>query len=224
LLLRRNITPGKAQGLARFFKTGPGEYGYGDRFLGVMVPQIREVARECAGMPARELARLLHSRYHEERLLALLIMVLQYSRAGDTQRQRIYRCYRANLRWINNWDLVDLTAPQIVGGLPGLRVSTLLRMAVSRNMWERRVAIVATLAHIRRGVFSPTLRVARVLLQDSEDLIHKATGWMLREVAKRDRAIADGFLRRHQRLMPRTMLRYAIERHPPRLRRRYMKR
>jgi 3-methyladenine DNA glycosylase AlkD len=208
---------------ARFFKTGPGDYGTGDRFLGIRVPVLRKLAVQHQALPLRGLASLLKSSWHEERLLALFILVRQYAGAGPAQREAIYRLYLSHTGRINNWDLVDCSAEHIVGAhLRDRRRTRLVRLAKSRVLWERRIAIMATFHYIRRGEFTDTLRVARLLRDDPHDLIHKAVGWMLREVGKRNRAVELAFLRRHADRMPRTMLRYAIERFPARLRRRYL--
>ena len=220
--------PGDAAFLAGYFKTGPGEYGASDRFLGIRVPVLRRVARTREGLPLRTVAGLLRSRWHEVRLLALLVLVRAYeqaARAGDSaRRERIYRLYLGNLDRVNNWDLVDLSAPGIVGAhLQGRSIAPLRRLARSPSVWERRVAVLATLSFIRAGDPAPTLDIAERLVHDRHDLIHKAVGWMLREVGKRDRAAAERFLRAHQGTMPRTMLRYAIEKYPPALRARYLR-
>jgi 3-methyladenine DNA glycosylase AlkD len=215
--------PSRAAFAARFFKTGPGDYGAGDRFLGIRVPVLRKLALQHQALPLRGLAGLLRSSWHEERLLALFILVRQYAGAGPAQRAAIYRLYMSNTGRINNWDLVDCSASQIVGAHLCDRGRTpLVRLARSALLWERRIAIMATFHYIKRGEFTDTLRVARLLRDDPQDLIHKAVGWMLREVGKRDRAVELAFLRRHADRMPRTMLRYAIERFPARLRRRYL--
>jgi 3-methyladenine DNA glycosylase AlkD len=170
----------------------------------------------------RDVEALLQSPWHEARLLALLILVRQYTRMSNA-RGAIYRLYLRNTHRVNNWDLVDLSAGQIVGAhLAERDRATLHLLARSRSLWERRIAIIATGIYIRRGEFGPTLRIARLLLEDPHDLIHKAVGWMLREVGKRDREAEEAFLRRYAHRMPRTMLRYAIERFPERLRRRYL--
>lgn len=209
--------------LLRFFKTGPGEYGEGDVFLGIRVPVIRRLAKQNRALPLSSVKILLRSRYHEQRALALCIMVLQAERADDTVRKALYDVYLGNTRHINNWDLVDVSAPQIVGRyLRDRSRAPLDRLAASTSLWERRIAILATFDFIRRGEFADTLRIAEKLLADREDLIHKATGWLLREVGKRDRAAEEVFLKNHCRTMPRTMLRYAIERFPEALRRKYM--
>lgn len=221
--LRGMADPGDAAVLRRFFKTGPGEYGEGDRFLGVRVPAVRKLAREFEHMPRREIVRLLRSRFHEERLLALLIMVRRFERGDEAQQKWIYGLYLENTRQVNNWDLVDLTAAHIVGAyLKEKPTQPLHDLARSELLWERRIAIVATFYFIRRSDFGPTLTVAGLLLSDTEDLIHKAAGWMLREVGKRDMAAEEEFLRRHCREMPRTMLRYAIEKFPERKRLKYL--
>ncbi len=215
--------PARAAASRWFFKTGPGEYGEGDRFLGIRVPVLRQLSREFQDLTPAAVSRLLTSRWHEERLLALLILVRQYGRGDAARREAIYRQYLANTASINNWDLVDSSAAQIVGAhlLEGDR-PRLVRLARSVSLWERRIAIIATLYYIRMGQFDDTLAIARLLLDDPHDLIHKAVGWMLREVANRDRAVAEAFLRRHAAAMPRTMLRYAIEKFPEPLRRRYL--
>jgi 3-methyladenine DNA glycosylase AlkD len=225
--LRRRLAaladPKDAAFLQRFFKTGPGEYAEGDRFLGIRVPVSRAVAREFRGLPLDDVLTLLRSPLHEERLVALVLMTHAYAKGDAATRERVYRAYLANTKHINNWDLVDISAPGIVGAhLHGRDTRPLDRLARSRSLWERRIAIVATQELIRRGDFAPTLRIAETLLDDDHDLIHKAVGWMLREVGKRDQATADAFLDRHCRVMPRTMLRYAIEKLPERRRRELM--
>ena len=215
--------PLRAKHALRFFKTGPGQYGEGDRFLGLTVPTLRALAREHRALARRDLTRLLKSQWHEERALALLILVHQYMRGTDAERQAIYTIYLKHTRHINNWDLVDCSAEHIVGAhLRGRDRATLTRLARSKLLWERRIAILSTHHYIKRRDFGETIRVARLLLNDEHDLIHKAVGWMLREVGKRDRSVAEAFLKRHAARMPRTMLRYAIERFPPALRRRFM--
>ena len=223
--LRTLARPAQARVLQKFFKTGPGEYGEGDVFLGVTVPQMRQVAREFSSLPDGEAERLLASPVHEERLTGLLVLVRRFERGDGRTRRRVVGLYRRNLRHVNNWDLVDLTAPNILGAYLLDRDRGLLdRLARSPNLWRRRVAIVATHAFIRRGEFADTLRIADRLLNDSEDLIHKAVGWMLREVGKRDLAALEGFLRTRRLRMPRTMLRYAIERFPEARRQAYLAR
>lgn len=223
-IVRRERNEKRAVELRRFFKTGPGEYGEGDRFLGITVPQSRALARRGRALPMEEVLKLLQSEWHEERLMALLIWIGQYETGSPEERKQIFSAYRRHTRFINNWDLVDLSAPPIVGAWLLHRDRALLREWVqSSSLWDRRIAMVATHAFIRMNEFSEALAVAKLLLQDREDLIHKAVGWMLREVGKRDQAAEEAFLRVHYRTMPRTMLRYAIERFPEPLRQRYLK-
>ena len=215
--------PRRAKASQWFFKTGPGQYGEGDRFLGLDVPTLRRLTREYEGLPLRDVRRLLTSRWHEERLLALLILVRRYANADPATREKIYRCYLANRAGINNWDLVDSSAPYIVGAhLQSGDRRLLHQLATSTSLWDRRIAILATFWYIRDGDFDDALAIGKVLLDDREDLIHKAVGWMLREIGKRDRRVLERFLRMHVRRMPRTTLRYAIERFPEPLRKRYL--
>jgi 3-methyladenine DNA glycosylase AlkD len=220
----RALADAKAvEGMRRFFKTGPGQYGEGDLFLGVKVPPLRKLARELQPMPLAEAGELLSSGFHEARLLALLVLVGAFEKGDDPCRQAVYDLYLASTARVNNWDLVDASAPAIVGGfLAGRDRGPLFGLAGSASLWERRIAVVATQHFIRRGDFADTLRLAGLLLGDREDLIHKAVGWMLREVGKRDQAVLEGFLAGHCRRMPRTMLRYAIERLPQERRRQYL--
>lgn len=217
--LRRQADPARVPGLERFFKTGPGGYGAGDQFRGLKVPQVRAVVKRADGLPRTEIARLVASPWHEDRLAGLLIAVRHFQRAKETAvRRGLYGLYRAAAKAgrINNWDLVDVTAEHIVGGwLRGRpeRARTLDRLAGSRSLWDRRIAVLATLHFIRCREFGDTLRLAERLLGDGHDLMNKAVGWMLREVGKRERAALDEFLREHAARMPRTMLRYAIEKH-----------
>ena len=214
----------KARILARFFKTGPGEYGEGDLFLGITVPKIRRIIKSHKNIELREVRKLLQSEFHEVRLAALLLLVELY-RCGDEMRKKeIYDFYLASIVHINNWDLVDVTAPHIVGAqLHGRDTTTLRRLARSKNLWERRVAILATHYFIRQGDCRETLRIAKLLLLDTHDLIHKAVGWMLREVGKRCSVEAERkFLDQYAALMPRTMLRYAVERFSPNVKSRYL--
>lgn len=208
----------------RFFKTGPGEYGEGDRFLGIRVPKLREQVKRFPDLSEKDILILLNSRWHEERLLALLMLVQHYRKAGEAERQHIYELFLANTDRINNWDLVDSSAEHIVGAhLLDRPRDPLYQLAQSRVLWERRIAMVSTFHFIRRNDFGDTLSLAEYLLQDREDLIHKVVGWMLREVGKRDRHTAEVFLRKHHKHMPRTMLRYAIERYPEDLRQDFLK-
>jgi 3-methyladenine DNA glycosylase AlkD len=221
--LQRHANPKARKILQSFFKTGPGEYGEGDHFIGVQVPFTRKIAANCKQMPLSEVRSLLRSPIHEERLLALIILVLQFKQADLKKRQSIYKFYVSHLAWINNWDLVDTSAEHIVGGFLAERDRQILtQWAQSRNLWKRRISILSTFHFIRKGDFKDTLRLARLLLHDSHDLIHKAVGWLLREVGKKDRSILRKFLDRHAYEMPRTMLRYSIERLTPAERKYYM--
>jgi 3-methyladenine DNA glycosylase AlkD len=209
--------------LQRFFKTGPGEYAAGDRFRGLRVPVLRRLARKYQDLPLAAAAGLLASPFHEDRLLALFILIRGYYRGDQGLRDGIHRLYLQNTRWVNNWDLVDASAPHLLGHyLEGRPKDTLDRLAASGNLWERRMAIIATFHFIRQNDFAETLKIAQVLLGDPEDLIHKAVGWMLREVQKRESAVAEAFLQKNYRQMPRTMLRYAIERLPAASRQAYL--
>ena len=207
-----------------YFKTGPGQYGEGDAFLGLRVPTLRSLVRKYRTLDYTDAVDLLKSEWHEERLLGVLLLVNAYEQGDDRQKERIHRAYLKNAKRVNNWDLVDSSAPQIVGAhLTPNNAALLVDLAKSRNIWERRIAIIATQHFIRNREFRPTLTIAALLIGDPEDLIHKAVGWMLREVGNRDRTVLDSFLSKHHARMPRTMLRYAIERHPEKLRRAYLK-
>ncbi|HJT16673.1 MAG TPA: DNA alkylation repair protein [Thermoanaerobaculia bacterium] len=213
----------RAKFLLRFFKTAPGDYGHGDRFLGLRVPDVRKIAREFRSLSLDDIRALLASKWHEERLLALVILADQFAGASDSERKQIYRLYLASTDRINNWDLVDASAPQIVGTFLAERDRRpLYRLARSKKLWERRIAIIATQHFIRRGELDDTFAIAQMLLADEHNLIHKAAGWMLREAGKRDRISLERFLDEFASRMPRTMLRYAIERLPNDLRAKYM--
>jgi 3-methyladenine DNA glycosylase AlkD len=222
--LRALGNPERGAFAERYFKTGPGEYAEGDRFLGLRAKEMHALAREFQGLPLGEVATLLASRWHEARLLALLVLVRQYPRSTDQAKTAIFRLYLDHTAHINNWDLVDCSAEHIVGAhLRDGDRRLLRRLARSRLVWERRIAIMATFHDIKRGDFRDTLAIARLLLDDEHDLVHKAVGWMLREVGKRDRKLEEAFLRVHAARMPRTMLRYAIERFPESLRQQYLR-
>lgn len=221
--LQRLSTPAKAKASAWFFKTGKGEYGEGDHFLGITVPEQRQIAKKYRDLPLRDVLSLLKSKFHEHRLTAVFLLADQYRRADKKTRERIVRAYLASTRFINNWDIVDSSAPQILGEYLLKRPRTILyRLARSKNLWERRIAILATQIFIRNGEFSDTLSIAAILLRDPEDLLHKAVGWMLREVGDRDRKRERKFLDRNAHRMPRTMLRYAVEKFPHSLRSKYL--
>ena len=208
----------------RFFKTGPGEYGEGDVFRGIRVPVLRKVARQFKGVSLDTVIELLHSEYHEDRLMALFILVDKYKKKDPEQRQRIYDLYLQNTEYINNWDLVDSSAHKIVGPhLENRDRSILYKLVKSDMLWERRIAMMATFFFIHKDDFEDALNLAEILLHDEEDLIHKVVGWMLRELGKRNFDLEDGFLQQHYKEMPRTMLRYAIEKFPEDRRQAYLK-
>ena len=214
--LRRYQNPDKAQTLQRFFKTGPGQYGAGDRFWGITVPVQRRLVKEFRILPLHQVSVMLAHPVHEVRLTGLLIAVTQYLRGSAADQQEIYEWYVAHRERVNNWDLVDLSAPTIVGDYLFPRHKTaLVEWAASPELWTRRIAMVSTLTFIRRGELTPTLRLAEQLLTDPHDLMHKATGWMLREVGKKDEATLRRFLDKFAPRLPRTALRYAIERLAP---------
>ncbi|PLX46662.1 MAG: DNA alkylation repair protein [Desulfobacteraceae bacterium] len=214
----------KAEVLQRFFKTGPGEYGEGDVFIGVKVPDLRKVEKDFQDISTEDVIVLLESAIHEERLLALLILVRKYVKGNQTAQKRIFRLYLKKTKFINSWDLVDGSAHHIVGDyLMDKNKAPLYRLAKSEDLWERRIAIVATLYFIKHGKYEETLKIAKTLLTDKEDLIHKAVGWMLREIGKRDMTFEEMFLKQHYKEMPRTMLRYAIEKFPEPKRQKYLK-
>ena len=221
----------RARHSQRFFKTGEGEYGEGDKFIGVTVPDIRKVARTYSQLPVGETKKLLHSEIHEDRLLALIILLNQFKKAGknnDTgQQQKIFDFYLGEYKYINNWDLVDVSCRDIVGAYlfdkPAEDKKLLVNWAKSSHLWKRRIAIISTAYFIAKNRFDETLELARILLNDEHDLIHKATGWMLREVGKRNLDTLIDFLDQHYQNMPRTMLRYAIERLDEDLRQDYLK-
>ncbi len=207
--------PEIAEHSQRFFKTGLGDYGEGDKFLGIRVPVLRKQAKQLKDVPFEVASQLLSSEYHEERLLCLLILVLQFSKGTTKQQQIIYRFYLKHTQFVNNWDLVDTSAEYIVGAyLLTRNRKPLYRLARSEMLWERRIAIMSTYHYIKKSEFDDTMKLAEILRQDQEDLIHKAVGWMLREVGKRQLDLEEKFLKRYYQQLPRTMLRYAIEKFP----------
>lgn len=210
--LLKSADPEKAKILAGFFKTGKGQYGEGDIFLGIMVPAQRQVAKRYASLPLKDVKSLLASQIHEHRLTAMFILVGQYQKSDDLMKSDIANFYLAHTSCINNWDLVDLSAPHIIGDhFLNKDMTMLYDLAKSENLWERRIAIMATFAFIRKKRFNEALDISEMLLHDRHDLIHKAVGWMLREIGKRDLKRQEGFLKKHAHEMPRTMLRYAVE-------------
>ncbi|MEI6846472.1 MAG: DNA alkylation repair protein [Chlorobiaceae bacterium] len=222
--LEELANPEAARFALRFFKTAPGEYGEGDLFRGIRVPVLRKLSLTFDHVPLPEVIRLLASAFHEDRLLALLLLMRQFSKGEEPLREKIYNLYLANTGHINNWDLVDVSAEHIAGKFLRFRDrAQLYWLAQSQSLWERRIAIMATFHFIRQGEFTDTLALAVMLLDDREELIHKAVGWMLREVGKRDIAAEEEFLQNHYRKMPRVMLRYAIERFMRERREEYLK-
>lgn len=223
--LKRRASKKKAEISRRFFKTGPGEYGEGDVFLGVKVPEIRNIAKQYQNFELGEVIQLLKSPVHEERLFVLLIFVLKYNKGNWLEKEKIYNLYLKHTKYINNWDLVDLSAGYVVGNfLIHKNKKPLYVLAVSKSMWERRISIVSTFYFIKNHKFNDTLKIANILIFDKADLIHKAVGWMLREVGKRDTSVLeDKFLKSNYKIMPRTMLRYAIEKFPEHKRQAYLK-
>ena len=220
-VLKEKSNPSKANLLQRFFKTGRGEYGEGDIFLGIIVPEQRKIAKEFNDLTMKDIDELLNSNIHEQRMIGLFVLIKQYERVckdkNEELRKEIFNFYLKNAHKnnINNWDLVDLSAPNIVGNyLIDKDREILYELAKSSNLWEKRIAILSTAAFIRLGEFKDTLEISEILLRDLHDLIHKAVGWMLREVGKRDVHVLEGFLKKNYKKMPRTMLRYAIEKFP----------
>lgn len=212
----------KAELLSRYFKTGEGEYGFGDVFVGVTVPQSRALAIKYKDLELLEVAELLKSKIHEERLIALLILVYKFEKLPMEQR-RIYEFYLKNTKFINNWDLVDSSAHKIVGGyLEDKPKDILYKLASSKNIWERRISLISTFNFIKTGHFKDSLKLAEILLTDKEDLIQKALGWMLREIGKKDREVEEKFLNKYYKKMSRTALRYSIERFPEVLKKKYL--
>lgn len=216
----------RAKNCARFFKTGPGQYGEGDIFAGLTVPMCRDISRDFAALPLTEIKKLLASPIHEERLIGLLILVNRFKTGTPVQQRQIFNFYLKHLSGVNNWDLVDLSAHKIIGEylfLSGSPLTLLDKLSLSKNLWERRVAVLATFAFINHGDSRPALRLAKALLHDRHDLMHKAVGWMLREAGKRvSEKDLLGFLDAYAATMPRTMLRYAIERLPEKRRQSYL--
>lgn len=204
--------PEKAKLFARFFKTGRGEYGEGDLFIGLTVPQQRIIAKKYIDTSLEELQPLIKSKYHEHRMVALIIMMIKYKKSDQKLKKEIFDFYLKNTRYINNWDLIDLSSCHIIGNyLLDKKRDVLYNLANSESLWEKRIAIISTLAFIKNNQFEDTLKISEILLHDKHDLIHKAVGWMLREIGKRDQEIEEKFLKKYHKIMPRTMLRYAIE-------------
>jgi len=207
----------------RFFKTAPGEYSHGDQFIGVTVPHLRALSKQFKELPRTETLKILTSPIHEERLLALFILVLQYQRGDDKQKKSVYDFYVKKRKYVNNWDLVDTTCHKIIGAHLHTREKDLLyKLAKSRSLWDKRIAMMSTYYFIKREHYEDALNIAELLKDDSHDLIHKVVGWMLREIGKKDLSIEETFLKKYYKTMPRTMLRYAIEHFPETLRKKYL--
>lgn len=222
--LQELANPEIAKHSQRYFKTAPGEYAEGDVFLGIRAPKLRQLAKEYKIIKITEAEELLNSKFHEQRALALLILALIFPKADEESKQQIYDLYLNHTNLINNWDLVDCSAEHVVGKfLTGKDKTPLYKLAKSTSLWERRISIISTFHFIKNQEFSETLKIAEILLKDKEDLIHKAVGWMLREVGKRDLKAEEDFLANHYKNMPRTMLRYAIEKFPEETRQQYLK-
>lgn len=210
--------------LQKYFKTGKGEYGEGDRFLGIQVPVLRKIAKKYRKISIGEVSELIKSKFHEERLLSLLVLVDIFKRANDKDKKIIFTTYLSNTKFINNWDLVDVSAGHIVGAYLLTRdKKPIYVLAKSKNIWERRISIISTSYFLKYNRFDHTLNIAEMLLGDEEDLIHKAVGWMLREIGKRDFELEERFLEKYYKNMPRTMLRYAIEKFPEEKRKSFLK-
>jgi len=216
----------KAKILMRFFKTGKGEYGEGDEFLGLMTDETRSVAKKYFDLPLADISKLLASKLHEERVVAVMILAKRFNKADLSGKKEIYDFYFENISGINDWDLVDSSAPIIVGGylyLSGETREVLYKLVKSNNLWKKRIAMMATFYFIKERDFSDALKIAEILVNDSHDLIHKAVGWMLREVGNRDIGTEEKFLEKYYKQMPRTMLRYAIEKFPEEKRQKCLK-
>ena len=221
--LRQLADPDVAVHSRRYFKNGAGEYAEGDKFLGIRMPKIRALVKTCEDMDADVVEKFLKSQWHEERIFALLVMVLQFQKGTAAKQKEIYTSYLDSTLYINNWDLTDCSAYQIVGAwLMERNRKPLYELAKSQSLWERRIAVMATFQFIRNDDFADTLALCELLLNDDEDLIHKVTGWMLREAGKRDVSVLSGFLDQHAANMPRTMLRYSIEKLTDKKRKHYM--
>ena len=207
-----------------FFKTGPGEYGENDQFRGIRVPKLRKTASKFKQLAFEDTLKLLKSPWHEDRMVALFILTHQFNKGDDTAKTQIFEAYLAHTAYINNWDLVDCSAHKIVGPyLMDRDAGILAELVQSSSLWERRIAMMSTYYFIKNLRYTETLHLAEALLEDKEDLIHKVVGWMLREMGKRDMEVEEAFLQRHYKRMPRTMLRYAIEKFPEERRQAYLK-
>lgn len=217
-------SPQKALDLSRFFKTAQGQYGFGDVFVGITVPQLRKLAKNFCSISLQDNIKLLQSKIHEERLLALFILISKFENKKINCKEQIFELYIQNIDRVNNWDLVDLSAPKIIGNyLLDKPKDLLYKLAFSHNLWHRRISIISTFTFIKNNEFSDALKISEILLNDKHDLIHKAVGWMLREIGKRNLLVETSFLNIYYKKMPRTMLRYAIEKFDEPLRQKYLK-
>lgn len=223
-VISKQKNPKQALVLQRFFKTGKGDYGEGDVFYGIKVPEQRVIAKQFKDLLFKDLKELINSKVHEERLIAAFILVDQYKRGDEKKKKTVFDFYLKNRKGINNWDLVDLSAPKIVGAyLIDKEKDLLYKFANSKDLWEKRISIISTQAFLREHFYEDTLNISEILINDRHDLIHKAVGWMLREVGNRDMQTEEEFLMQHYKTMPRTMLRYAIEKFPEQKRKAYLK-
>lgn len=221
--LKKLANQKQAENLQRFFKTGVGEYGEGDIFLGIKVPEQRKIAKKYTNLNLVKIQNLLDSKIHEYRLVGLIILVEKYKKSDEENKANIFNFYLKNTKNINNWDLVDLTSHKIVGDfLLNKKKTILYDLANSKDLWEKRIAVISTFAFIRNSQFEDSLRISEILLEDSHDLIHKAVGWMLREVGKKDKKVLEKFLKAYHKKMPRTMLRYSIEKFSEEERKKYL--
>lgn len=223
-ILKMKANPEQAKVYLRFFKTGKGEYGEGDEFYGIKVPVSRQIAKQFKALSSAEIQELLNSKVHEERLIALFILTEQYRKSDEEKKKSIFDFYLKNTKRVNNWDLVDLSAERVIGAyLFEKEKKILFKLAKSKNLWEKRIAIMSTFHFIKNNTFDTTFEIADILLEDEHDLIHKAVGWMLREIGKRNLKAEEDYLKKHYKKMPRTMLRYAIEKFPEKKRQAYLK-
>lgn len=223
--LQESSNSEKAKIYKKFFKTGPGEYGQGDIFIGLTMPEIRRISGEYTNLSLVKIQKLLNSKIHEHRMSGLVILVNKYKKSSEEEKENIFNFYLNNTKRINNWDLVDISCPNIVGEFllrNKQHKKILYSLARSENLWEKRIAMVSTLYFIKYFEFEDPLALAEILLSDEHDLMHKAVGWVLREIGKKDENVLKGFLKFHYKNMPRTMLRYAIEHFPESERKNYL--
>ncbi len=221
--VKKNSNAYLSEFLQRFFKTGKGDYAEGDVFAGIKVPVSRKIARQFKDLSLNELSILIKSKIHEERLIALFILVDKMKKADEKKKEKIFKFYIKNLRYVNNWDLVDLSAEKIIGEYLFDKERKILFDLAKGDMWERRIAVISTFNFIKKNDYSTSLKISKLLLKDKHDLIHKAVGWMMREIGKRDINAEEDFLKIHYKNMPRTMLRYAIEKFPEIKRQAYLR-